>query len=745
MKTCIWSLAAVFCLSCAAIGTPSPAGQDAPTDDTVDYFHGEKVADPYRWLEIAEANETEEWIAKQNQQAEAYFAKNKLRQKLLDRLIEIEKTSRGSFDQLKWSGGKLFALHTVPPKHQPVLVTMPSYAEVAVAKTILDPNLLTQDGSLAIDWYVPSHDGRYVAVSMSQNGTEAGDLYIYDLAPEPKRKRKGKRKKRHSPANDVGDQNGASPFKPIEDIISNVNRASLGGDLVWDVENKGFFYTRYPDSTDLEGIGSLSQRLFYHKLGKASGSDKMELGDDFERTEQIELEVDSRSGRIIATVRQGVGGPFSHYLRNPNGEWIQVSKYGDGIEEIVFAPKGGMFLLSRARAPRGRLEYLSSPKMPLEQAKRVIPESNENVVGGIHGVRSVLVTATRIYMVYQLGGPSEIRVFDHNGNKLDTINIEDAAVGPDLVSLDGDEILLRVEGYIAPLAWYRYDGILGDNSLMKTGISTTYGIGYGNAVVDTETVISKDGAKVPLFVVRQSTTPKDGNRPTLLFGAGGFGRAFTPTYASSLAIWLEKGGIAAFAGVRGGGEFGEGWHLAGSLVYKQNSISDFVAAAGYLVKNQYTSSKKIALCGTGHGGLIAGAAIVQHPDMAGALVIDRGLFDMLRHQFSPLGEVTLGEYGSVNDENQFKALRGYSPYHNISERESFPAMLIVSGSRDYKVSPWHSRKFAAQVQRANSSLNPIIYEENPTGGTGRNTPFMQKLEENAEKLAFLFKELGISL
>lgn len=728
MKTYVFFLLSICCISCALF-TPTKKTNSGSTltDDTIDYFHGEEVMDPYRWLEDSDDDRVGDWVADQLKKAETSLKSAGLAKKINQRLVEIEKSSQGNFEQLKWAGGRLFAIKRVPPAHQSVLVAMPSYTETGKAEVLIDPNILDPTGATAIDRYFPSHDGRYLAVSMSKKGTEAGDLYLYDL-------------KKRAPASAPGEPSPA--YLPIEPVIEDVYRATGGGAVAWNLKNNGFFYTRYSDSSNLEDEGSLRQRLYFHKLGKDADSDKMVLGDEFDRIEQMELEIDPRSGRVIAKVQMGRSGQFKHYLRNPDGKWQQLSKTSDEIAEMTFAPKGGMYLLSRESAPRGRLQFLSSPKVPLSQAKRVVPESNQSIVAGIPGAKSILVTQTRVFLIYQLGGPAEIRVFDLKGKKLDVIRIENANLGPDLVALDGDEILFRVNGFTDPSAWYRYDGILGASSLTKTDLSTTYDIGYDDIDVETLTVISGDGAKVPLFIVKKSTA--SANAPAILMGDGGFGRIFTPAISPALTIWLTNGGIAAFAGVRGGGEFGEGWHRAGMQIYKQNSIDDLVACAHHLIKANYTSSDKLALLGVENGGLLAGAAMVQHPDMASVVVMERGIFDMLRLEFYAQGEITMGEYGTVNDESQFKALLDYSPYHNVKTRTRYPATLLLSGANDKRVLPWHSRKLAAQLQAANTSQSPIVYKETPNTGSSRSVPFMQNLSDEAEKLAFIFHQLGVN-
>ena len=726
MKAYFYFVLSICCISCALL-SKSPTSRNGSTfkDDTKDYFHGDEVMDPYRWLEDSEDDRVVEWVSEQSKKAEKALKSGGLSSKINQRIIEIEKTSQGSYNQLKWAGERLFAIKRVPPAHQSVLVAMPSYAETGRAETLIDPNLIDPTGLTAIDAYYPSHDGRYLAVSMSKKGTEAGDLYIYDL-------------KKRAPAASPGKPSPA--YLPIERVIEDVHRATGGGAVAWNIKTKGFFYTRYSDSSDLENEGSLQQKLYFHKLGKDAGDDKLELGDEFDGIEQIELEADPRSGRIIATVRMGLSGQFKHFLRNPDGKWQQLSDISDELTDMTFAPKGGMYMLSRESAPRGRLQFLSSPKVPLSQAKRVVPESNQSIVSGVQGARSMLVTQTRIYLIYQLGGPAEIRVFDQKGKKLDVIRLDNTNIGPDLIPLDGDEILFRANSFTEPTAWYRYDGILGADSLTKTDLSTTYGVGYDGIVAEQIMVVSEDGAKVPLFVVKKAHAAS--NAPAILIGDGGFGRAFTPEISPALTIWMTNGGLVAFAGVRGGGEFGEGWHRAGMQVYKQNSIDDFTACAHHLIQNGYTSSNKLALWGSGNGGLLAGAAMVQHPDMASAVVLERGIFDMLRLEFTAQGEIMMGEYGTVNDKDQFKALLRYSPYHNV-ERAGYPATLLISGANDLGVLPWHSRKFAAQLQSATTSQAPILYKEIPDAGS-RATPFMQRLSEEASKISFVFEQLGVA-
>jgi prolyl oligopeptidase len=629
-----------------------------------------------------------------------------------------------------------------------VLVVMLSADRPESEETIVNPNLIDPSGALSIDWFVPSPDGKLVAVSMSSSGTEVGDLYIFPVEI-PTAKAFKERKKNNARKPQPGNADEAPEEKqrePVDIRIPRVNAPTAGGDLAWTLDSKGFYYTRYPnESEQIEQDLFCCQQLYYHKLGNPLSEDRRELGPKLDPIAQIRVSVDSRSGRVLARVRQGDGHRYSHYLRVKQGKWQQLTWCDDGVVDVEFAPGGGMFLLSRKEAPRGRILFLPSPKMPVDKARKVVPESSDSIASESLDGQSLLVTESMLYVTYQLGGPSEIRAFDHRGEpKESPVVPSGTGIGHDLVALDQDEILFSVHSYTEPKAFYTYTAMLGGSSTDRKPISTNYGVNFQDVEVIRSTVNTPDGAQVPLTIVHRRDLPKNRDNPTILVGYGSMGIPLTPELDPTARIWLDHGGVLAYAHVRGGGELGDGWHRAGALAHKQHAFDDFYACANYLISSKLTSKRRLALMGIGAGGLLMGAVITQHPDIARAVVTESGLFDMLRAETTPKGKFEVPEFGSTQEKSELEVLYAYSPYHNVKDKTGYPAVLLITGKNNIRMSPFHSFKMAARLQSATSNTNPILVKINPDAGRLDAMPYLERLRLKAEVLAFLFDQLDIS-
>ncbi len=738
----------LFLVSFLVIGCRffQPQGDEvaySESDMVMDRYHGKKIKDPFRWMEDTYSGEVTEWVKKQNEQTESYMAGVPAGNRIKDRVIEIAKAGSASYDQLMWRAGKLFALKRQPPKNQPLLVAMPSADNPQAEVVIFDPNLSDPKGAVTIDWYVPSPDGNLVAISLSKDGSDTGDLHLYDTLPYP------------TPTAPPPNPDGTTPpppprpaqKSPVEEIIVEVNQATAGGDLEWTSDNAGFYYTRYPRAGErLEIEMPFYQQIYYHRIGTPPSTDQYEIGKEFDRTAQIDIDVDPSNDRVIATVQKGDSGLFSHYMRDPGvvGTWRQLTQYDDGVTNIVFAPKGGVFVLMQGASPNGRILYLSSTKLPVARAKKVIPATKYSIVPQFRRQRTLYVTRNRIYVTYQLGGPSTIRAYSLRGQEAEAPLIPPlSSVSGSIVPLEEDEILFARSSFTEPKGWYRFDGRVGAQSTERTAISSAFQLDFSDVTVTPMTATSKDGAKIPLHIVHRKDLRKNGANPTLLVGDGGFGKSLEPRFDPLFRIWLDHGGIIAYANLRGGAEFGTGWHASGMLTKKQNVFNDFEACAKLLTSTGFTSSDKLAIMGTGNGGLLVGATIVQHPKMARAAVARSGIFDLVRFATTPNGEFMVPEYGNIEDQSEFDALFAYSPYHRIPKRMNHPAVLFLAGANDTTVAPFHTLKMAARLQDASKELRPVLMKLSPNTGYGDNMPYMQTLIEKAEVLSFLFKELGI--
>jgi prolyl oligopeptidase len=352
----------------------------------------------------------------------------------------------------------------------------------------------------------------------------------------------------------------------------------------------------------------------------------------------------------------------------------------------------------------------------------------------------MIAASSRLYLTYQLGGPSEIRVFDYQGRRQSGPEILPVSSIGQIVAVE-DNILYQNSSYLNPSAWYFF--IPGDNTTAKTALVSRSPVDFSDCEVVREFATSKDGTKVPVNIIRRGDIKLDGHNPVLLTGYGGYGISRAPHYNALRRVWIDQGGVYAEANLRGGGEFGEQWHREGMLTKKQNVFDDFAAVMQYMIDTGYTSPDKLAIIGGSNGGLLMGAMITQHPELCRAVISFVGIYDMLRVELTPNGEFNIPEFGTVKDPEQFRALYAYSPYHNIRDATAYPAVLFLTGANDPRVDPMHSRKMTARLQTATSSGRPVLLRTSSTTGHGLTTPLSEQIEEGVDYYAFLFHELGI--
>jgi prolyl oligopeptidase len=586
-------------------------------------------------------------------------------------------------------------------------VTLGSLNDAASERVLLDPTVLDPSGKTSIDFYVPTLDGKKVAVSLSKDGTESGDVYVYDVATG----------------------------KPLpNEVVPRVNGGTAGGSLAWNADGTGYFYTRYPRGSERSAEDmNFFQQVYFHKLGTPTEKDTYALGKDFPRIAMTGLDT-SRDGKYIsALVANGDGGEFMLFLYGPSGQWQQVSRFEDKVVGARFGQDGALYLKSQKDAPLGQVLRLPLATPTLDKATVLVPQGKATIMG-------FLPTAGRLYIVEQLGGPSQLRMVDLKGRDLGLVPTLPVSSVGGLVPQGGDDILFANASYVQPQAWYRYSAK--DNQATKTALVQTSPVDFSDVEVTREEAISKDGTKVPLTTLRLKGVKLNGNNPTLLTGYGGFNVPITPGFNRLGRTWLEQGGVIAIANLRGGSEFGEEWHANGSLTKKQNVFDDFYACAKLLVEKKYTQPKKLAIQGGSNGGLLMGAAVTQHPEMYGAVVARVGIYDMLRVELTPNGQFNTTEYGTVKDPEQFKALYGYSPYHHVKDRTKYPPVLFTSGANDPRVDPFHSRKMVARMQSATGGKGRILLRA-AGGGHGGGTPLSDRIEEEVDVYSFLFNELGM--
>ena len=678
-----------------------------------DEYHGVEVVDPYRWLEDPDDPEVRAWSDGQNEHAREVLASLPNLDAIRARVEAIMTAPARYFGQPTPAGGKLFLMEARPPREQPFLVVMEDLEDPDAAKVLVDPTELDEDGAVAIDWFVPSPDGKLVAVSLSRGGSERGDVHVFDVA--------------------TGER--------THEIVEYVNGGTAGGDLAWMPDSSGFFYTRYPREGERPAEdAAFYQQLWFHELGTPVEEDRYELGRELPRIAEIQLDLDQASGQLLATVQKGDGGEFEIHLRSRDGAWRRLSTFDDGIVQAVFGPRNDLYVVSRHEAPRGKILRVPIRTLDAARAAVVVPEGEDTIVTDFWGSPTVLPTRRRLYVTYQTGGPSELRAFDLRGRKLDPVAQPPVSSVGGLVALPDGSVLYRVTSYLTPTAWKRIDpaGRTHDTPLVEPSPIDT-----SDWDVQREMATSRDGTKVPLNIILPPGVELDGNSPCVVTGYGGYGVNITPRFSPLNGVLIENGVIFVVVNLRGGGEFGEAWHDAGRLTHKQNVFDDFAAALDYLVAHDYTSAERLAIMGGSNGGLLMGAMLTQHPEKVHAVVSFVGIYDMLRVELSPNGAFNVTEFGTVENEAHFAALHAYSPYHHVEEGTAYPATLFLTGANDPRVEPWHSRKMTARMQSANAAETPILLRTSDTSGHGMGTALSEEVEERTDVFGFLFAQLGV--
>ncbi|GAC1654640.1 MAG: prolyl oligopeptidase family serine peptidase [Herpetosiphon sp.] len=573
---------------------------------------------------------------------------------------------------------------------------------------IVDPVQLNPDGTTAIDFYVPSADGRLVAVSLSEQGSEAGTLHIYEVATG----------------------------REVGDIIPNINFPTAGGSVAWNEDGSGFYYTRYPRvgeraPEDLH----FYQQIYFHRLGDDPDADSYVLGRDFPRIAEIDLHT-SRDGRyVLAIVSNGDGGEHAHYVRLLDGTWVQLTTFADQYTAAALGDDDSVYLLGHHDAPRGKVVRIPLGTPALAHAQTLVPE-------GSLSIQSFKTAQDQLYVVEMDGGPSTIHVYDRHGVDRGTVPGAPVSAVQQVVALGVGHILYRTTSFVAPPAWYRFDPT--DEEPVRTRLSVTPAESFDDAEVVREMVTSPDGTQVPITLIRRRGQT-NGAAPTMLYGYGGYGLSLSPSFQITRRLWLDQGGIWVVANLRGGGEFGEAWHRAGYLVHKQRVFDDFIACAEHLIARGYTSREKLVIQGGSNGGLLMGAALTQRPELFRGVVSHVGIYDMLRVELDPNGAFNVTEFGSVQDHDQFKALYAYSPYHRVVEGTRYPAVMFVTGEHDGRVNPAHSRKMTARLQAATGSELPVLLRTDPHTGHGMGSALKYRIAGDADVYTFLFTLLGLSL
>jgi prolyl oligopeptidase len=673
--------------------------------DVTDTFFGTVVHDPYRWLENAEAPAVKQWIAAQNTYTEQVMDGFKDAKAIAKRVGELALTSTRRSDP-EIVGDTLFYLRQTPPQPQAVLVAQ-RWPEGEV-RVLVDPNA-TRAG-FAITGYWPSPDGKFVAYGTAEGGNEETTIHFIEVATG----------------------------KTLPDALPQAGGGTTPQALVWDADGRGVTYARLPlRGTVPDDRLQFDAALYHHVLGSDAKRDTLEFGKGLSKVAEYTLLGSADGEHAAALLHYGDGAPDAVYLRNGNGPW----KLALGTEANVRAASsvnGGaawdgdrLLVIAYQDAPRGKLLALDADG----RTKTLVPQGD----WAMHSIApikdGILITEVR--------GPDwRVRQYSDRGRFVRTIPLPERGIGVGAIasSAASDSALISYSGWTIPSRWVEYDGAGGT---LKTVFEVKPAADYSKVVTYRLDATSRDGTKVPVTVIAMEGVTPNGARPTILYGYGGFGIVTAPRFLGSTLAWLERGGVYAVANIRGGGEFGEGWHEAGMLGKKQNVFDDFHAAAEALVQHHWTDPDHLGILGGSNGGLLMGAALTQRPSEYRAVVSLVGIYDMLRVELWPNGQYNVSEYGTVTRKPDFEWLRAYSPLQNVRKATAYPAVLLITGVNDPRVAPWQSRKFAAALQAATSSQNPILLLTRMNEGHGVTASFSQRVGNAAATLAFFAQELGL--
>ncbi|MBI1797828.1 MAG: S9 family peptidase [Candidatus Eisenbacteria bacterium] len=691
-----------------ATGAPTRGPEFPPTarHPVEDHYAGDVVRDDYRWLENWSDPAVQRWSNGENDFARSYLDHLHDRPSILKRVTALNLDVAPAYHDLQCRRGVVFAIKDQPPLQQPMLVRLDGLDPSRGERVLVDPNTMDKTGGTAIDFYAPSLDGAKVAVSLSQGGTESGTVIVVDA-------RTGAR---------------------LPDTVPRVNGGTAGGGVAWDAVGAGFYHTRYPAKGERPDADlDFWQQVYYHRLGTAQTDDRPVLTRELPKIAETTL-VTSDDGRVtLADVRNGDGGEHAFYLLHDGGSFERVAGFADRVVSAAIGADA-LYLLSRAQASNGKVLRVALDHPRLAAATVVVPT-------GATAIEGLVATPHRLYVQDIIGGPSQVRVFSTGGEAMGMLPLPAIVGVSNIVHLDGDAVAVEIQSCTRPPYWARYDS--DRRRLVTTALAMRSPADFSDVEVRREIAMSKDGTPVPMTVLMRRGTPLDGRAIALLTGYGGFGISQRPGFNPIRSMWLDQGGIVAIANIRGGSEFGENWHRGGNLTRKQNVFDDFAAAAEHLVEKGYTTSEHLALQGGSNGGLLMGAIVTQHPDLARAVVSSVGIYDMLRVELSPNGLFNTTEYGTVRHHDEYEALRAYSPYHHVVDGAHYPAVLFTTGANDPRVDPMHSRKMVARLQAATGSDCPILLRTSAHAGHGIGSPLSERNALTTDTYAFLFDRLGV--
>ncbi|TWT36947.1 Prolyl endopeptidase precursor [Posidoniimonas corsicana] len=708
MKPSAWLMTPLLFVVPTPVPAEAPSVDKPPypqtrTVDHVDVLHGQSVPDPYRWLEddVRVSDEVADWVKSQQAFTDSYLENLPGLEAVKERLTELWNFER--YGPPRRVGDRYLYSKNDGLQNQAVLYITDAYD--ADGQVLIDPNTWSNDGTVALAGTSASEDGRFLAYQKSEAGSDWRTIYVMNLDDK----------------------------STLPDELKWVKFTSV----TWDKPGEGFYYKRYPEPAEGEEFQSaaLNPAIYYHKLGEPQAEDRLVFRIPEHPDWSLGVSRTFDGKYLLATARHGTDWQNHLYYRPAAETEAEFRPLVDNFDHL-FAPIGSdgatLYLLTDYQAPRRRVVAMDINEPALDKLVEVIPQSDA-------ALEDVSHVGGKLIASYLQDVASVVKVYSVDGELERTVEL------PGLGSAGGfggkpnqTETFYTYSSYDHPPSTYRYDIASGESRLVRQPKVDFNPADYQVSRVFYE---SKDGVRIPMFLAHKKGIQLDGQNPTLLYGYGGFSISVTPGFSVSRLEWMEQGGVLAVANLRGGGEYGEDWHLAGKLDKKQNVFDDFIAAAEWLIEHKYASPQTLGIQGRSNGGLLVGAVMTQRPELFGACLPGVGVMDMLRfHQFTA-GQFWRSEYGSADEPDQFETLLAYSPYHNIEPGTAYPPTLISTADTDDRVVPMHSFKFGARMQAAQAGDAPILMHIESRAGHGAGTPTTKLIEQAADDIAFLLYHL----
>jgi len=669
--------------------------------DHVDTYHGTSVPDPYRWLETTDSPDVQRWIQEQNALAQPYLEAIPAREQIKQRMTQLWNYER--YDVPVKRAGRYFYLRNDGLQNQSVLYIADKLD--GEPRVLLDPNKLSKDATVALGEFVPSPDGRTLAYSLSDGGTDWRTWHFMDVATG----------------------------KQLPDVLRFIKFVQVA----WTADSRAVYYARFPQRPDGNGDDTKQREVYWHKLGADAGGDQLvfKVTDHPTRNPYVEISDDGRYAVFwLYDGAQSTGLYYRKIARDgtPSGETVRLLDTFDAHYQFIGEIDDVFYVSSNAGAPNTRIVTMPARPTGAKNQRVIVPESP-------YSIEEVSIVGRKLVAHYLQDAHSVVRVFDLSGKSQYDVKLPGLGMALDFLGdMSDPEMFFGYTDFLTPMMITRLDVSTGQTRVFR---APKLAADTSNLVVKQVFYKSKDGTAVPMFIAHRKDLINAGQNPVLLYGYGGFNVAQQPAFAVPVLVWLEMGGVYALANLRGGSEYGEAWHEAGTKLKKQNVFDDFIAAAQYLIDEKYTSSKRLAVRGRSNGGLLVGAVLTQRPDLFGAALPAVGVLDVLRyHTPSANARQWSSDYGLSENEAEFRAQLAYSPVHN-AKPACYPPTLITTADRDDRVVPWHSYKFTGALQAAQTCDNPVMLRVETRAGHGAGKPVWMQIEDFADQWAFLVKAL----